>query len=59
MISVAEHVALAVTSAVDSSRETNREPRDSARERYFIRSFCDQMKVIGLHGELHDAKPFA
>jgi hypothetical protein len=59
MVSVREHVAFAVTSAVDRSRNTNREPRNSAGERYFVGSFCDQVKVIGLHGELHDAKPFA
>jgi hypothetical protein len=57
MVSVAEHVALAVSGAIDSPREANREPRYSARKRYLVGSFCDEMKVIGLHGELHDAKP--
>jgi hypothetical protein len=59
MVSIAEHVALAVTSAVDRTCKTYGEPRDSARERYLVDGFCDQMKVIGLYGKLHDAKPFA
>src|SRR5262249_6849007 len=58
VVSVAKHVPLAAEKSVERSRETNREPCYPAREGTLVGCFGDEMNVVGLHGEMHDAKPF-
>ena len=59
MIAIGEHVPLATDHAVDRSRETYGQAGHSPREGHLVRCFDDQMHVVGLHRELHHAKPLA
>jgi hypothetical protein len=59
MIAVGEDLALADECSVDRVRETNGDSCHPTGKSDPIVGFYDQMNVIGLCGEMHDAKPIA
>ena len=59
VVPLGKHGAPAAEDAIDGAREPDRKSLDAAREHVGVVGFDEQVNVIGLHGEMHDPKPFA
>src|SRR5262249_53960382 len=59
VVAFGEYSAAAAQDAVNRAGEPNREPLEAARENIGVVGLDQQVDVIGLHREMHDAEPFA
>jgi hypothetical protein len=59
VITVRPELSAAAQDAIDSTRNANREPRHSARERRLVLGFHYEVDVIRLHREVYEPKPRA
>jgi hypothetical protein len=57
MKSIRPDAAPAREHAIDSMRGPTGQPHEPARTRALVVRLDEQMKVVGLHGEMDDAKP--
>ncbi len=57
MESSAPHGSAPPERSVEGTRESYQETSHSSRQGRCVESFDDQVDVVGLNGELHDAKP--
>ncbi len=55
-VAVGKDVAAVAERAMSRARHANREPLHPPREGLLVRGLDDQVKVIGLHREMHDTK---
>ena len=56
VVAVGEDRPAVAESTMRRASHANREPLHAAREGLLVRGFDDQVQVIGLHREVHDAK---
>jgi hypothetical protein len=59
MKSIFPDPASAPEHAIDRMREPSSQPHHAARKRALVVRFDEQMEVVGLHREVHHAKPRA
>lgn len=56
MVSIRKNTPLAPELTIDGARHANVQPLHAPRERTAVGCFCDQMQMVALHGEVHQAK---
>jgi hypothetical protein len=56
VVAVCEDFAGALELAIQRSRDPDQEALNASRECHCVARLHDEVNVIGLHGEMHDAK---